>query len=84
MKNIRERLAGRIGNLTLYSLSKRTTFTNALDFSLSCLLERQKVTKKNDIVDVFEHIWRGGMPQVLLADEEQRMEYYNSYVDTYL
>ncbi len=24
------------------------------------------------------------MPQVLLADEEQRMEYYNSYVDTYL
>ena len=26
----------------------------------------------------------GGMPQVLLADEEQRMEYYNSYVDTYL
>ena len=88
MKNIRESLAGRIGILTLYSLSKNevdgTTFTNALDFSLSCLLERQKVTKKNDIVETFEHIWRGGMPQVLLADEEQRMEYYNSYVDTYL
>ena len=39
---------------------------------------------KNNIVEVFEHIWRGGMPQVLTADAEQRQEYYNSYVDTYL
>ncbi|MDE8735316.1 DUF4143 domain-containing protein, partial [Eubacteriales bacterium DFI.9.88] len=32
----------------------------------------------------FEHIWRGGMPQVVDADAEQRQEYYNSYLDTYL
>lgn len=57
---------------------------NDLDFSLPCLLERQQQVKKNDIADVFEHIWRGGMPQVLLADAEQREEYYNSYADTYL
>lgn len=88
MKNVRETLAGRIGILELYSLSKNEiegiTFDSDLDFSLPCLLERQKQVKKNDIVDVFEHIWRGGMPQVLDADAEQRQEYYNSYVDTYL
>ncbi|RHP31485.1 ATP-binding protein [Lachnotalea sp. AF33-28] len=88
MKNIRETLAGRIGILELYGLSKNEiegiTFPNELDFSLPCLIERQKLAARNNIVDVFEHIWRGGMPQVLSADAELRQEYYNSYVDTYL
>ena len=86
MKNIRETLAGRIGILELYSLSKGEVdgeiFTNKLDFSLSCLMERQKTAKKNDIVDVY--IWRGGMPDALRADAEQRQEYFNSYIETYL
>lgn len=88
MKNIRETLAGRIAILNLYSLSKNeidgVSFSNELDFSFSCLVERQKHVKKNNILDVFEHIWRGGMPQVLEADSEQRQEYYSSYIDTYL
>lgn len=88
MKNIRETLAGRIGILELYSLSKSETeglfFQNEMDFSLPCLLARQPLVKKNDIVRVFEHIWRGGMPDVLLADAEQRQEYFNSYIETYL
>lgn len=88
MKNIRETLAGRIGILELYSLSKNEveglTFANELDFSLPCLLERQALAKKNDIIDVFEYIWRGGMPDALSADAEQRQEYYNSYIETYL
>ena len=88
MRNIRDTLAGRIGILELYSFSKSEVdgevFTNKLDFSLPCLLERQKTVKKNDVVDVFEHIWRGGMPDVLQADAEQRQEYFNSYIETYL
>ena len=88
IKNIRETLAGRIGILELYSLSKNEVdgelFSNKLDFSLPCLLERQTAAKKNDIVDVFEHIWRGGMPDALSADAEQRQEYFNSYIETYL
>ena len=55
MKNIRDTLAGRIGILELYSFSKNETdgevFTNKLDFSLSCLLERHKMAKKNDIME---------------------------------
>lgn len=88
MKNIRETLAGRIGILELYSLSKNEVegldFPNEMDFSLPCLLQRQSIADKNDIVKVFEHIWRGGMPDALWADAEQRQEYFNSYIETYL
>jgi len=88
MKNVRETLAGRIGILELYSLSKNekdgVVFENDLDFSFSCLAERQEKVAKNDVVHIFEHIWRGGMPQVFHADAEQRQEYYNAYVNTYL
>ncbi len=88
MKNVRETLAGRIGILTMYSLSQRekdgVLFDDTLDFSLACLQARQRRRPKNDIHAVFEHIWRGGMPMVLHADKEQRQEYFNSYADTYL
>lgn len=88
ISNIRETLAGRIGILELYSLSKNETdniiFQNELDFTLDCLLERQKVSGENNITDIFDHIWRGGMPAALDADEEQRQEYFNSYIETYL
>lgn len=88
MKNVRETLAGRVGILELYSLSKNEAeglaFPNEMDFSLPCLLARQPFAKRNDITQVFEHIWRGGMPDVQDADPEQRQEYFNSYIETYL
>jgi len=88
MKNVRETLAGRVGILELYSLSKNekdgVVFDNDLDFSLPCLQARQSLTDKNDIINIYEHIWRGGMPQVLKADAEQREEYYDAYINSYL
>lgn len=88
MKNVQETLAGRIGIMELYSLSQSEkmgiTHEGDLDFTLQSLLERQKHVPKNDIEKVYTHIWQGGMPQVLQADAEQRQEYYNSYIDTYL
>lgn len=88
MKHVRETLAGRIGILQLYGLSQREKdgvfFDEPLDFSFETLKERQEGLPANDITKVFEHIWRGGMPQVLEADEEMRQEYYSSYIDTYL
>ena len=88
MKNVRETLAGRVGIMELYSLSKsekdKIHWENELDFSLECLQARQKQTSKNNIIDVFEHIWRGGMPQVLKANDEQRQEYWEGYISTYI
>lgn len=89
MEVARESLAGRVGIMPMYSLSQTEkagiVFENELDFSPSCLQERQPmVIKFNDVVSVFEHIWRGGMPQVQYADAEQMQEYFESYVNTYL
>ena len=88
MEKVRETLAGRIGILELYSLSQREKngliFDDELDFSLESLQARQQRAEKNNVVKVYQHIWEGGMPQVLGADEEMRSEYYNSYIETYL
>ena len=89
MKNVRESLVGRIGILQLYSMTKNEIagtlfYDDDLDFSLSGLQMRQERVQKNDAVINYEHIWRGGMPQVLSADNEQRQEYFEAYVDTYL
>ena len=88
MEKARETLAGRVCILTMFSLSQSekigVNFENGLDFSLSCFQERQKLVPKNDIINVFEHIWRGGMPQVQFGDSEQMQEYYDSYINTFL
>lgn len=88
MKKVRETLAGRVGILELFSLSQRekngVVFGSELDFSLALLQSRQTLVPKNDIINVFKHIWEGGMPQILGVDEEIRGDYFNSYVDTYL
>lgn len=88
MKKIKDTLAGRLCILELYSLSQREkngiTFDTELDFSLETLQNRQKQVPKNDVISVFNHIWEGGMPQVLGVDDELRSEYFNSYLETYL
>ena len=88
MERVRETLAGRIGILELYSLSAREkaglVFDIDLDFSLATLQARQKKLPKNDVVQVFNSIWEGGMPQVQGVDDELRQEYFSSYIDTYL
>ncbi len=88
MKHVRESLAGRIGILELYSLSQREKkgilMDEPLDFSFQSLQFRQEKIPNTDVTQIFDHIWRGGMPKVMSANEEIRQEYFNSYVDTYL
>ena len=88
MKKVRKTLAGRTGILELYSLSAREkaglVFDTDLDFSPATLQARQRKLSKNDVVQVFNHIGDGGMPQVQGVDDELRQECFNSYIDTYL
>ncbi|MCC8356276.1 MAG: DUF4143 domain-containing protein, partial [Oscillospiraceae bacterium] len=88
MRRLRETLAGRIGILELYSLSRNEkegiVFDTPQDFSLASLLQRQQKAPKNDLQAAFRHIWLGRMPQVLEGDEEQRQEYFTSYLNTFL
>lgn len=88
IKNVSESLAGRVCILQLYGMSQRekasVTYTDESDFSLKSLQARQRSVRPNNVTDVFNNIWQGGMPGALHMDAETRGEYYNSYVNTYL
>lgn len=88
MRQAGDSLAGRICVLKMYSLSQRELLgikpNEELDFSFTSLRERSMLFPKNNIIDTFEHIWRGGLPDVQSLDEEQLREYFNSYIETYL
>jgi hypothetical protein len=88
MKESRESLAGRLCILKMYSLSQREQAgiqpKDELDFSFSALSDRQMLFPPNDVLSVFDHIWRGGLPDVQKLDQEQMQEYFNSYIETYL
>ena len=88
IKNARDSLAGRICILRMYSLSQREKAglcdIGELDFSIEGLSKRTRHFKGNNIIDVYSHIWEGGMPATIGMSDEQRMEYYDSYIETYL
>jgi len=88
MKNVRETLAGRVGILEMHSLTKNekddVLFDNVQDFSLPVLQARQARAAKSDVVSIFEHIWRGGMPQAIDANPEQLQEYFSAYISSYV
>lgn len=88
MKRAGDSLAGRLCVLKMYSLSQRELAgvypENEIKFSFPAWTERKQMFPENNIVDTFEHIWRGGMPDVQTLDREQMQEYFNSYIETYL
>lgn len=88
MKHITESLAGRVGIMNLHPLSyseiNGVSFSEPLTFELDALLRREAEAAPFDLNTIFEFIWRGGMPQVQLADAEQRSAYYDSYINTYI
>ena len=81
-------LAGRICVLQMYSLSAKEIAgiepPEELDFSFEALTRRCAFFPPNDILTLYGHIWRGGMPDLLLMDTEQIDAYWNSYIETYL
>lgn len=88
MSKVRESLAGRIGIMTLYPLSyaeyKGIKFASPLRFDMQSLSEREKSAPPMDLTDIFEFIWRGGMPALKNADNKEHYLYYSSYTDAYL
>jgi len=88
MERASDTLAGRLGILRLFGLSQREKagLLNPvpLDFSMRSLLERQNDMPKNDIIEVFRHIWEGGFADVQTASNEMAQVYYQSYIDNYL
>lgn len=88
MKTSQDSLAGRLGILHLYGLSQREKagylHPEPLDFSMECLMKRKEKLPDNDILAVYEHIWRGGYVDVQHASPAQTDLYYQSYIENYL
>lgn len=88
MKQAGDSLAGRICILKLFSLSAKELAGKADDipdnYTFSSFLQRSKNYPENNILQVYDRIWKGGMPDMLSMDTELRLAYWNSYIDTYL
>lgn len=88
LKNAGDSLAGRVCILRMYSLSLKEklgiTSIEDLRYTYEGLTEREKLFPAYDVNQVYEHIWKGGMPALQEFDAEQMNSYYSSYIETYL
>jgi predicted AAA+ superfamily ATPase len=88
MKQAGDSLAGRICILKMFSLSAKEIAGKpndiSSDYSIDALMNRSLGIPENNILDVYTHIWEGGMPDMVGMDSELRRAYWNSYIDSYL
>lgn len=82
MNNVSESLAGRVGIVNLNSFTYKEI--NRVDdntlFNPNELCDSPKI----NVNDVFEVIFKGGMPGLYVNDKLFRDDYFNSYIDTYI
>ena len=82
MKNVSESLAGRTGILSLYALSRAEIYgTEEVPF-----LPSNELTMKHDetITSIFDRIYRGSMPQMIIDPELTPDAYFGEYMQTYM
>lgn len=88
LNNAGDSLAGRVCILKMYSLSLKeklgVTSIADIKYTYQDLTEREKLFPTYDVNQIYDHIWRGGMPALQNFDAEQMNSYYSSYVETYL
>ena len=88
----KESLAGRIAVLNLTALSQNELYANNLgdeallpfDISLESLAKREKGKESVDVVEIYNRVWKGGLPALASGKFTNRDIYYSSYLQTYL
>lgn len=86
MKNVSETLAGRVAIFEMSALSAAEIENRPHEIfnpSLDSLRTRIKSMQKKNIHELFEKIFRGGMPKLITTDLD-RDRYFMDYVNTYL
>lgn len=82
MNNVSESLAGRVGILSMYSMSRaEIEGRNSVPFNPSTI---RNTTSDDIISDIFDKILRGGMPQIISDPGLSLEDYYGSYMQTYI
>lgn len=88
MRNVSETLAGRVAILSLYSLSEAEISREPRSFFLPNLSSEEAVRRASenpqDMDSIFQRIFRGGMPRMIVKREISEDVYFSSYVQTYL
>lgn len=87
MDGVQESLAGRVCLLHMSPLSQAeacgcTSEPFTVDFER--LLMRSKAVSPASIQEVFERIWRGGMPAIVSGVKKEQVAVYSSYISTYI
>ena len=82
MNNVSESLAGRVGILSMYSMSRsEIEGRDNVPFNPSTT---KNLMSNDTISDVFDKILRGGMPQIISDPGLSLDDYYGSYMQTYI
>lgn len=85
MKNVSESLAGRVAVFDMLPLSRNEIRSDIKEpFSPDVNSLKAKDNKKITLKEIFEDIFRGGLPGVALYPEVDRDIYYSSYMNTYI
>lgn len=82
MNNVSESLAGRVGVLSMYSMSRRE-----IEEKEEVPFHPHNVKNQNSedsISMIFDKLMRGGMPRLICDDELDAEDYYGSYIQTYI
>ena len=82
MKNVKESLAGRVGIVRLNSLTY-SEINNNLNKEIFNPTDLKKI-KKIDVNELFETIYKGGMPELYDVEKMNRNNYFDGYINTYL
>ena len=83
MKNVNESLAGRVGivNLNSFTYSEINKNTNKAVFNPDNIIMN---TRCVDVNELYETIFKGGMPELYNIPNMKKSHYFESYVETYL
>lgn len=87
MNGVSESLTGRVGIVNLLGLSSGELAGRKAEFFVpeaKLLMKRAQEAVPLPLRDLFERIWRGSMPALNNATEQDWNIYYSSYVQTFL
>lgn len=83
MKNVSESLAGRAGIVEMNSF----TYSEVMaEVERKVPFDPERIIESNpiDVNEVFERIFRGGMPELYRVKDLDRNEFFSSYVNTFI
>lgn len=89
MKGVSESLAGRVAVVQLLGLSRlerigRGSESKPFVPMPSEIIEQERIIDPLDLRDLFQMIWRGSYPAIVVSKDMDRDLFYSSYVQTYL